>query len=106
VPETSVAGLFGSAFAQRLAAAEPGQWVGPVASDFGQHLVRVTGRVDGTAPPLSELREVVREEWLGAQAQARRDQAYRALRERYRIVVERPQGLPAAIAAGPEATRP
>jgi hypothetical protein len=101
-----VAGLFGSEFAQWLATVELDQWVGPIASNFGQHLVRVTGRVDGTAPPLSELREAVREEWLGAQAQARRDQAYRALRERYRIVVERPQGLPTALAAGPGTTRP
>lgn len=96
--ETGVASLFGLEFAQRVATVEPGQWVGPITSGFGQHLVRVTGRIEQAVLPLGEAHEMVREEWLADQAEARRNQAYQALRERYRINVERPKALTAAAA--------
>jgi hypothetical protein len=99
LPETDVAGLFGSEFAQRLATVELDQWTGPIASNFGQHLVRVTERMEPAVLLPSELREMVRGEWLTVRAQARRDQVYQALRERYRIVVERPKAPTAATAA-------
>ena len=40
--QASISDIFGPDFADAIAKAEPGAWIGPVASAFGLHLVRVT----------------------------------------------------------------
>ena len=84
-------------FGERLHAsaagrAASGKWVGPIASDYGQHLVRLDPRVEATGLPFAEVRDEVREEWLAARIAARRDRHYRDLRARYSVTVERPPG--------------
>ncbi|NKB87040.1 MAG: peptidyl-prolyl cis-trans isomerase [Acidobacteria bacterium] len=80
-------GLFGAGFAETLATLAIGDWVGPVQSGYGAHVVRVTARRDAFLPDFGATRDKVRVEYL---ATARRDAdvaMYEDLRGRYRIEV-------------------
>jgi hypothetical protein len=83
--QQAIAGVFGDGFARAVMAQAPGSWHGPVASSFGQHLVRVTARRDGAARGLDDIRVELVEEWH------RRGQAdanafyFKGLLERYNI---------------------
>src|SRR4051794_4923782 len=64
--ESDIARAFGDAFGKQLAAADVGQWQGPIRSSFGAHFVFVDERTKGSLPPLASVREDVRREWLNA----------------------------------------
>ena len=49
--------------ATRVMAAQGDQWVGPIASVYGWHLVRGTAHRPERRPPLSEIRARVAEDW-------------------------------------------
>jgi hypothetical protein len=97
-PLPDVARQFGGDFAARVGALELGRWNGPVESGYGVHLVRVDAREDGRLPALGEVRDAVLRDWQAAQAEAAREAHYRALRERYTVVIE---GLDAPAAGEP-----
>ncbi|OZA93191.1 MAG: hypothetical protein B7X57_05835 [Erythrobacter sp. 34-65-8] len=81
---------FGEAFRTALDAAPVGQgWHGPVASGFGWHLVQLRARETGEVPPLAEIRDRVEADWRTATSAARKEEAYRLLRDSYRITVAR-----------------
>lgn len=61
--EQTVSGDFGAEFAKAVMKLPPGEWHGPVASAFGQHLVRVTERRESAARPFDAIREALVEEW-------------------------------------------
>lgn len=88
-PRARVADRFGEAFAAALGEAPEDTWAGPIESPFGQHLVRVTTREPGALPPLSEVRDAVRQEVV----RELRAEAARALEreliERYEVVRDR-----------------
>lgn len=81
---------FGVVFMENLRGLKPnGTWAGPVASGFGWHLVRLRERRIGEVPPLADIREKVEADWRAATLEARRDKAYRLLRDSYEVTVER-----------------
>lgn len=86
-----VARIFGDRFADELVDQEPGEWSAPLESAYGQHLVHVGDRAAGVVPPLAEIRDVVRREWVAARRRATLDAFYAALLQRYRVTVEMPQ---------------
>ena len=51
-----MASMFGENFAQQIFAAEPGRWLGPIASTFGQHFVFISERTKGSVPALDAVR--------------------------------------------------
>ena len=63
-------------------------WVGPVFSAYGGHLVRVSERVDGRLPDLAEIRELVEREYLAERRVEIKDLAYAKLREGYDVTIE------------------
>lgn len=80
---------FGQRFVAELGALEPAdEWQGPVASGFGWHLVRLTGRTL-PEPDFGELREIIANDWRSAQIKIRKERAYETLRSAYRIEIER-----------------
>lgn len=83
-----VARDFGTKFATQLEALPLVEWAGPVESGFGVHLVRVTARVPGAVPPLGEVRAAVAREWEHARRRDALESQFRALRERYEVVVD------------------
>lgn len=84
---------FGPDFVKLAESAPTGRWVGPVASPFGMHLLRVEGRQASAPQPFEAVRSEVQAAWLAE----RREQANAAflqnLRRRYRVVIT---GAPAS----------
>lgn len=59
----TIDGTFGEGFFDRLLKEEPGRWFGPVRSAYGDHFVRITGRLEGQILPLQEIGERVEGDW-------------------------------------------
>lgn len=76
--------LFGPAFADGVEGLIVGRWTGPVDSVFGSHLVWIDERVESRIPPFDEIRNRVREDWIGEEIQ----RALRSQIQRRRQVVE------------------
>ncbi len=83
-----VARDFGEDFSQSLIKAETGQWLGPVQSEFGVHLVRVTERKEGYLPNLDEARKEVTREWENDRRKASLEKNYQQLKQQYDVVIE------------------
>jgi parvulin-like peptidyl-prolyl isomerase len=82
---------YGEAFAKAVAAAPVAQWVGPVESGFGLHLIRVESRQGSKVPPLAEVRDEVRIAWIEERREVALSEQLAELRRSYRIEVA---GLP------------
>lgn len=85
-----VARLFGKAFALELFKLPVGEWIGPVESGYGLHLIHVDSRTDSRAPSLAQVGDKVRFEWLAKQQRKTNDLLYSELRKRYEITIEGP----------------
>ena len=73
--------IFGADFAGAVWDAPVGVWVGPVASSYGLHLVRIVERTPGRVPTLAAVRSRVLQALLHERRVARRDErAARAAR--------------------------
>jgi hypothetical protein len=96
-PREQVAVLFGEQIAAALFSAEPGDWMGPYASDFGLHLVRLRSRSAERLPPYDEIAARVAEEFGAQRRREANERAYQEMRARYEIVIETPDdSVPAA----------
>lgn len=88
--ESGIARTFGSVFYGVLNTLEPGVWSGPVASGFGQHLVKISNKEAAQLPALADIRAVVENDWQAERNSASRDAAYGKLRARYAVEIEVP----------------
>ncbi|UCF63446.1 MAG: peptidyl-prolyl cis-trans isomerase [bacterium] len=79
---------FGIEFASQLIKIPPGDWVGPLYSGIGGHLVNVTEKIEGKMPELSEIRDLVEREWIAERTKELKDAAYKKLLERYEVTIE------------------
>jgi hypothetical protein len=61
-------------------------WIGPYASDYGEHLLFVTARTPARLAPLAEIEDVVRADLLEERRQQAIDAAIDAIVNRYRVV--------------------
>ncbi|MGA8032750.1 MAG: peptidylprolyl isomerase [Casimicrobiaceae bacterium] len=87
-PLREISRTYGEDFAQDLLKIEPGQWIGPVASPFGLHLVLVRERVPGVAPPLAGIRPFVEREVLAERRKADLRSLYDRLLAKYTVEIE------------------
>jgi hypothetical protein len=87
---TEIAKVFGEQFADALGAQKPGGWTGPVASGFGNHLVRIRQAKAASVPRLAEVRQQVENDWRAATMEARKAQAYQTLLDGYTIRIAKP----------------
>jgi hypothetical protein len=83
--QQAIASVFGDGFAGAVMTLEPGGWKGPVASAFGQHLVRVTSRSEGATRPFEEIRADLVEEWHRRGQTDAKALYFKGLLERYDI---------------------
>ncbi len=86
--EDDIARLFGAEFEAVLHSQPVGEWVGPLKSGYGAHLVRIDARVPGRAATLEEVRDAVARDWSAARRQQLLDEQYRQLRSRYQVRIE------------------
>ena len=97
-----VASLFGTGFADTVFDLSTGEWHGPVLSGYGLHAVYVHSRTDFPVPPLSEVLERVRQDWVDDNRREITDQYFASLLARYEVVVEgQAQGEPIAVEPEP-----
>jgi hypothetical protein len=83
--EQEIAGVFGPDLARTVAGFAPGGWVGPVESEFGLHLVRVTERREPEVRTFEAVRTELEEEWRRRANESARQAYFKGLLERYDI---------------------
>ena len=98
-PADTVARDFGEEFAAALVALPVGEWQGPVASGYGEHLVRVSRRTPGRPATLAEVRSAVERDWESERRAQAKEDYYRKLRQDYHVVIE--AKLPSGAIPGP-----
>jgi hypothetical protein len=94
--EATLARRFGDEFATRVLELEPGQWVGPIPSTLGLHLVWVHERIPGAMPPLDLVRPQVARAVAEERAVKRVAGAIQRLRSLYEVRVEPPAEMASA----------
>jgi len=80
--------LFGEALTDAVFGTPPGEWIGPFESDFGWHLVRVTGRSEARDPEFAEVEARVREAYGAEQLAAANERAFEDMRSNFDIAVQ------------------
>jgi len=85
---TEIARVFGNEFAAALANLPVGEWQGPIASEFGIHLVMVGARQPGRLPALADVKATVQRDLLRARVEQSGETYYQSLRQRYAVRVE------------------
>lgn len=88
VTQSEIANSFGKRFAEEVMAFTPGDWIGPVNSEYGVHLLKINKRVEERKPKLRDIRAYVEREYLAKIRKEQKDLAYKKLREGYDIIVE------------------
>jgi hypothetical protein len=89
--QRKIEGIFGAEFARALGGAKVGEWIGPIRSSYGLHLVRVDQRDDGRLPELAEVREAVQREWANEHQTEAARRFYETLKSRYQVTVQWPE---------------
>jgi peptidyl-prolyl cis-trans isomerase C len=87
---SDVAAQFGGDFVTALDRLPSGRWSGPVPSPFGPLRVLPLERTPAASPKLDAIRQRVENDWRAAMARQRTEAAYRALLERYDVVIDKP----------------
>ncbi|WP_455366752.1 peptidylprolyl isomerase [Kaarinaea lacus] len=88
ITDFEITRIFGEQFTKALADIKTGQWQGPVDSGYGIHLVKVEKRTEPSLPPVAEIRDKVKTEYIAELQRDANQKFYQSLRERYEIVVE------------------
>ncbi len=88
VTPSEIKRVFGSAFSQQLNTLEPSEWVGPITSVYGIHLVKIINKKEGGMPPFSDIRQRAIREYKAERRQDLRETAYKKMRERYTITID------------------
>ncbi len=86
-----VARLFGQGFAEQIFQTETDNWQGPIESGYGLHLVRINEKVDARMPELAAVIDKVRTDYMFEQRQKTNKAIYERFKERYEIIVEKPE---------------
>jgi len=79
----------GEQFARDVVGLAPGDdWIGPVDSAFGVHLLKVSDRVDARLPELAEIRANVERDYLSQRRDELKSLAYEKLSAGYEVTIE------------------
>ncbi len=90
-----VASHFGADFAEAVFRQAPSErWVGPIASEHGDHIVMVSSREPGYSPSVAEARQRVVQDLTFERVRDEMDSYYQDARRGYDIVIELPEATP------------
>ncbi|MDA1371814.1 MAG: peptidyl-prolyl cis-trans isomerase [Proteobacteria bacterium] len=87
VNHIDLSNIFEPAFADTVFAASIGQWNGPFVSNRGQHWLRVSQRNETRLPPLNEISDRVRLDWISEEEEMRLQEEVDKLWDRYTIII-------------------
>jgi hypothetical protein len=105
--EADLYSIFGPAFAHEVFTLEPGHWAGPVESAYGWHAVFVEHKTPPVAPGFEAIEEDVKSAYIEARRAEFREEAYRGMRSKYKVVLptfDGPQEAPGAFAPDAKGT--
>jgi peptidyl-prolyl cis-trans isomerase C len=85
--QVAVAREFGQAFADRLFSSPSREWIGPIESGYGLHLVQIEERSEPTLPTFATVHTKVRDDFVAHKRHEANEAAYRRLRDRYTITI-------------------
>lgn len=78
---------YGPAFSRQVETAPVGQWIGPVKSAYGWHILRVERRTPAAAAAFGSVRSEIAEAWKADRRNQANQAFIRKLRARYRVEV-------------------
>ena len=85
----AIVGVFGKGLFEQLVELPSGQWVGPVQSTYGAHVIRILDRLPSRTAPLEEVRKEVLWDWKRAKANEIHDRDYAERRARFVVDIRR-----------------
>jgi peptidyl-prolyl cis-trans isomerase C len=100
-----IAAALGREFAGKVTAMPAGEWRGPVASSYGLHLVRVSGRAEPQAVAFEAVRDAVARDFSDERRRTVNREVLEGLKARYRITVDEAALTNAAALPSKTATR-
>ena len=80
--------MFGTAFTHQAFSFPINSWQGPIASEYGIHLIYINSRTENRLPPLAEIRERVASEWRSTKQHEANEIFYQSLYQRYEIILD------------------
>jgi hypothetical protein len=83
-----IAAALGREFAEKVAAMPAGEWRGPVASSYGLHLVRVSGRAEPQPVAFEAVRDAVARDLADERRRTANRDFLEGLKTHYRITVD------------------
>lgn len=100
-----IAAALGREFAEKVVVTPAGEWRGPIASTYGLHLVRVSGRKDPQAVVFEAARDTVKRDFSEERRRTANDDLLERLKAQYRITVDEAALRGAAAPSAKTATR-
>ena len=82
-----MANIFSPEFSEQVFNAESENWVGPYTSNRGQHWLKITERSEANLPPLNEITDRVRLDWIAEEEEILLQQEVDKLWDQYTIIV-------------------
>lgn len=86
--QVAVASIFGPEFADAVFSSAPGQWSGPIASGYGQHLVYVSAATAGKPQAFEAVRDRVTADWWRERERVARRDYMALLRAKYPVEID------------------
>jgi parvulin-like peptidyl-prolyl isomerase len=90
--ESEIKNTMGSDFLNSLQQLPTGNWSGPIRSGFGLHLVYIDQRIEGSAPQLDKVRNLILRDWALDKRKQINETFYETMRKRYEVKSESPDG--------------
>ena len=87
VNRIDLANIFSPEFSEAVFSSELGSWVGPFPSNRGQHWLMVIERSEARLPPLEEILDRVRLDWIAEEEEALLQAEVDELWDQYTIIV-------------------
>ena len=87
VNRIDLANIFSPEFSEQVFNAESESWVGPYTSNRGQHWLKITERSEANLPPLNEITDRVRLDWIAEEEEILLQQEVDKLWDQYTIIV-------------------
>ena len=87
VNRIDLANIFSPEFSEQVFNAESESWVGPYSSNRGQHWLKIIERSEANLPPLNEITDRVRLDWIAEEEEILLQQQVDKLWNQYTIVV-------------------